>query len=137
VVGTFTECQELEGSGIQKGIQELQSLDWKYAQSPQFIFSTHPTEEDPRPRPDLPFNLPPWTRVFLRVKSGAIIESHISTAAEIGAANIQAQRIHATLSNRKLHEISDWEDVLTLIGESDSAADLRNVANWLNNRLGL
>jgi lipoate-protein ligase A len=70
------------------------------------------------------------------VKSGVIIESHISTAADIGTANLQARRIHTSLSNRKLHEISEWGDVLALIGETDSAADVRNVANWLNKRLG-
>ncbi|KAI1179942.1 hypothetical protein F4777DRAFT_405811 [Nemania sp. FL0916] len=43
---------------IRAGVTELRSRAWIYAQTPQFVFSTHPTAEDPRPRPDLPIDLP-------------------------------------------------------------------------------
>lgn len=78
VVGTVGEPQGVEEPEIQKGIAELkvgdqrkpfleannkkltahQSLDWKYIQTPQFTFSTFPTDEDPRERPPLPPSLP-------------------------------------------------------------------------------
>lgn len=43
---------------VQAGVAELRSRDWIYAQTPQFTFSSHPTADDPRPRPDLPADLP-------------------------------------------------------------------------------
>ena len=36
----------------------LQSREWVYGQTPQFTFSTHPSEDDPRERPRLPESLP-------------------------------------------------------------------------------
>jgi lipoate-protein ligase A len=39
---------------IAKGLAELKSLDWTYLQTPQFTFSSHITEDDPRERPPLP-----------------------------------------------------------------------------------
>ncbi|KAI1118067.1 hypothetical protein F5Y14DRAFT_296453 [Nemania sp. NC0429] len=43
---------------VRAGVAELRSLDWIYAQTPQFVFSSHPTADDPRPRPDPPADLP-------------------------------------------------------------------------------
>ncbi|KAB5583498.1 hypothetical protein GE09DRAFT_947662 [Coniochaeta sp. 2T2.1] len=43
---------------VRKGLEELQSLEWIYGQTPQFTFSTLPSEADPRPRPELPGYLP-------------------------------------------------------------------------------
>jgi lipoate-protein ligase A len=40
-----------------KGKRELLSREWVYGQTPQFSFSTHPTEADPRNRPALPFEV--------------------------------------------------------------------------------
>lgn len=43
--------------GIRAGRDELASRDWVYGQTPRFTFSTYPTEEDPRERPALPFDV--------------------------------------------------------------------------------
>ena len=43
----------LEIEKVQKGCEELRSRDWIYGQTPRFSFSTYPTEEDPRKRPEL------------------------------------------------------------------------------------
>ncbi|KAI1750621.1 hypothetical protein F4782DRAFT_541478 [Xylaria castorea] len=43
---------------VRAGVAELRSRDWVYAQTPQFTFSSHPTADDPRPRPDLPTDFP-------------------------------------------------------------------------------
>ncbi|KKZ64749.1 lipoate-protein ligase A [[Emmonsia] crescens] len=136
VVGGLADIHALEEPEIVKGIQELHSLEWKYCQSPQFTFSTYPTEEDPRPRPPLPADLPSSTRVFLRVKSGAIISSQISTSANTEQADTQSEKIHQLLANRKLHEISDWASVLDGSGAFDSQEEIRNVSNWLTSKLG-
>lgn len=47
----------LQLEGIRRGYEELQSKSWIWGQTPRFTFSTHPTEEDPRPRPELPFDV--------------------------------------------------------------------------------
>lgn len=47
----------LGNDGIRKGYEELESRAWVYGQTPRFTFSTGPTEEDPRVRPTLPFDV--------------------------------------------------------------------------------
>ncbi|OAX83388.1 hypothetical protein ACJ72_02249 [Emergomyces africanus] len=136
VVGGISDNHALEEPEIVKGIKELHSLEWKYCQSPQFTFSTYPTDEDPRPRPPLPSNIPSSTRLFLRVKSGAIVSSQISTSASPEQADIQSERTHQTLANRKLHEISNWASVLAGSGAFDSLEEIQNVSNWLTSKLG-
>ncbi|OJD27360.1 hypothetical protein ACJ73_01244 [Blastomyces percursus] len=135
-VGGLADINAFDEPEIVKGIQELHSLEWKYCQSPQFTFSTHPTEDDPRPRPPLPSNLPSSTRVFLRVKSGAIISCQISTSTHTEEANIQSEKIHQVLANRSLHEISDWAGLLAGSGAFDSQEVIQNVSNWLASKLG-
>jgi lipoate-protein ligase A len=45
------EEEALEKEEVVKGLRELTSPEWIFGQTPQFTFSTHPTEEDPRERP--------------------------------------------------------------------------------------
>ncbi|KAG5297461.1 lipoyltransferase [Histoplasma ohiense] len=135
-VGGLADIHALGEPEIVQGIQELHSLEWKYCQSPQFTFSTHPTDEDPRPRPPFPQYLPSSTRVFLRVKSGAIISSQISTSANPEQADVQSEQTGQILANRKLHEISDWAGVLAGSGAFDSQDEIRNVSSWLASKLG-
>ncbi|KAK2763899.1 Biotin/lipoate A/B protein ligase [Arachnomyces sp. PD_36] len=137
VVGTVGDWQVDEESRIQEGVQELKSLDWKYTQTPQFSFSTHPTEDDPRPRPPLPSNLPPSTRVSLQVNRGPIRDCHISLSPpETGNPDLEAKRVRETLGDRKLHEISDWSEVLSGMGDGldnpPSKENIDNLATWLN-----
>lgn len=42
---------------VADGCRELQSKSWIYGQTPRFVFSTFPTEDDPRKRPDIPFDV--------------------------------------------------------------------------------
>lgn len=51
----------LEVDEIRKGYRELKSKSWIWGQTPKFTLSTHPTEEDPRPRPQLPFDVSVYT----------------------------------------------------------------------------
>lgn len=64
-------CPQTHPSSLAAAIQlttnqkkTLQSLEWLYTQTPQFTFSTHPTQDDPRERPPLPANIPPYVRSF-------------------------------------------------------------------------
>ncbi|KAF7128307.1 hypothetical protein CNMCM5793_002849 [Aspergillus hiratsukae] len=135
VVGAQEGYGELE---IRKGIDELRSLEWKYTQTPQFTFSTFPFEEDPRQRPALPESLPPSTRIFLRLKHGAIIESEISVSSDPNVASEQARRVHEVLNGRKLHEIqlSQWNQLLTDgLGADVEATVAHELARFIGSKL--
>ncbi|WEW55423.1 lipoate-protein ligase [Emydomyces testavorans] len=151
VVGAVTHNNSVGVKEIEDDIREFQSLEWTYNQCPQFTFSTHPTEEDPRLRPDLPSHLHPSvcilsanlslhlieTHVFLRLKSGKITESQISMASESETAAFQSHRIHKVLQGRTLHEILDWKTILNDVsGLFSSPQDALNLADWLNSKLG-
>ncbi|GCB22249.1 putative lipoate-protein ligase A [Aspergillus awamori] len=139
VVGAVGEAQGYEEPEIKKGIDELRSLEWKYTQTPQFIFSTYPVEEDPRERPALPSSLPPSTRVFLRLKHGAILESHISVSSDSSVGSEQAARLQEALKGRKLHEIrpAHWKEVLyEQLGAEEDAATIEELARFVATKLG-
>ena len=57
VGGGDDEAALLGNNGIRQGYEELASRAWVYGQTPRFTFSTAPTEEDPRERPALPFDV--------------------------------------------------------------------------------
>ncbi|EEA27817.1 hypothetical protein TMatcc_003893 [Talaromyces marneffei ATCC 18224] len=107
VAGTVGEVQLQEVPEIQNTSQTMKSTDFKFLQTPEFTFSTFPTEEDPRLRPPLPSSLPPSTRIFLRAKKGIILEASISTSTE--ADTIQEQQRHSSekLINKTLHEMDE------------------------------
>ncbi|PWY76413.1 hypothetical protein BO94DRAFT_473259 [Aspergillus sclerotioniger CBS 115572] len=139
VVGAVGEAQGYEEPEIKKGIDELRSLEWKYTQTPQFLFSTYPVEEDSRERPALPPSLPPSTRVFLRLKHGAIIESHISMSPDSSIASEQAVRVHEALKGRRLHEIqpTQWQEVLyEQLGAEEEASSVEELARFIATKLG-
>ncbi|BAE57313.1 hypothetical protein BDV35DRAFT_42294 [Aspergillus flavus] len=139
VAGAVGESQGYGEPDIKKGIDELMSLEWKYTQTPQFIFSTYPIEDDPRERLPLPSTLPPATRVFLRLKHGAIIESHISTSGDASEASEQAARVHEALNGRKLHEITpaQWREVLLdRLGADVEDKSLVELAKFIGSKLG-
>ncbi|OJJ47488.1 hypothetical protein ASPZODRAFT_130982 [Penicilliopsis zonata CBS 506.65] len=144
VVGTVGETQASEPE-IQAGINELTSLEWKYTQTPQFTFSTFPTADDPRERSALPSYLPESTRVFLRLKHGAIIESEISLSADPAVASRQADAVHDALNGQSLHKLSsvtEWVHVLDRLALSprqsgDLDDDLiRRLAGFLAEQFG-
>jgi lipoate-protein ligase A len=58
------EDEALANEEVVKGVRELVSPDWIFGQTPQFTFSTHPTEEDPRERPEVVHTLPYGVSVF-------------------------------------------------------------------------
>lgn len=46
-----------QNDSVREGCDEMVSRDWMYGQTPRFTFSTRPTDEDPRERPGLPFDV--------------------------------------------------------------------------------
>ncbi|KAI1800704.1 hypothetical protein F4811DRAFT_556565 [Daldinia bambusicola] len=100
---------------IAKGYAELKSREWIYTQTPQFSFSTHPTEDDPRPRPSLPEDLPPDFRAAMTVRHGQITE--------ISGKDLPEE----SLKLAYLHHITDWR----------SMVNSEPVGRWLNNLFGV
>ncbi|KAK8026087.1 hypothetical protein PG990_003910 [Apiospora arundinis] len=98
---------------VMRGYEELKSLDWIYTQTPQFTFSTRPTEDDPRPRPPLPDYLPKDFDLSITARHGQITEAK--------GAGIET----SALDSVYLHKVHDWR---TLIGEP--------AGSWLNGVFG-
>ncbi|RYP12102.1 hypothetical protein DL765_007471 [Monosporascus sp. GIB2] len=112
---SLSEAQEVPE--LMKGYEELRSQksqEWLYTQTPQFTLSTHPTADDPRPRPALPAYLPQDFRAEITVRHGQI------TAVSGGC-------LPESLVSSYLHEISDWR----------SEVDDERVGRWLNGLLGV
>ncbi|RYP05619.1 hypothetical protein DL764_003680 [Monosporascus ibericus] len=99
---------------LMKGYEELRSQGWLYTQTPQFTLSTHPTADDPRPRPALPAYLPQDFRAEITVRHGQI------TAVSGGC-------LPQSLVSSYLHEVSDWR----------SEVDDDRVGRCLNGLLGV
>ncbi|KAI0437146.1 hypothetical protein F4803DRAFT_566277 [Xylaria telfairii] len=95
---------------VRAGVAELRSRDWIYTQTPQFTFSSHPTADDPRPRPDLPIDLR---------------SSFFPTDAELGG-SLDALK---SLKGLHLHHVDDWRTHVG--GENES------VGRWLNQLFGV
>ncbi|KAL2857779.1 hypothetical protein BJY01DRAFT_114937 [Aspergillus pseudoustus] len=142
VAGAVGDLEASRVPEIKMGLDELTSLEWKYTQTPQFTFSTFPIEEDPRERPALPSSLPTSvrsTRIFLRLKHGAIIESYISTSDEPTLAAEQASRVHEALNGRKLHELQlqQWTDILVnQLSPDEEPEAIQELARFIGSQFG-
>ncbi|KAI8959993.1 hypothetical protein F5Y11DRAFT_283107 [Daldinia sp. FL1419] len=99
---------------IAKGYDELKSLEWIYTQTPQFTFSTHPTEDDPRPRPSLTDNLLPNFQAAMTVRHGQITE-------------VSSESLPTSLESAYLHQITDWRPKVSS----------EPVGRWFNNLFGI
>ncbi|KAK7755855.1 hypothetical protein SLS62_002141 [Diatrype stigma] len=92
---------------LAKGYEELKT--------PQFTLSTHPTADDPRPRPPLPDYLPRDFRAEMTVRHGQI-------TAVSGSGAFSSESLVSTY----LHEVDDWR---LKVGDE-------HVGRWLNGLLG-
>ncbi|KAH8697161.1 hypothetical protein BGW36DRAFT_378087 [Talaromyces proteolyticus] len=121
VVGTLGESLAREVSDIQKTVSMLKSNDFKFLQTPEFTFSTFPTEADPRPRPPLPHSLPRTTSVFIRAKKGGILEAQISTSSDETIRVEQETRSQEYLCHKLLHEMDrqSWNEAIRAISSFD------------------
>ncbi|KAI1816655.1 hypothetical protein GGS20DRAFT_537142 [Poronia punctata] len=115
---------------IRKGTKELSSRDWIYAQTPQFVFSSHPTAGDPRPRPDLPTDLPP--SFFLSAADEEAPPGLQMTVRHAEITDVLApenSELQGSLKGLHFHRVTDWR---AHVGESNES-----VGRWLNRLLGL
>jgi lipoate---protein ligase len=108
---TVNDSDSRDYAGIQAGITELESPEWKFLQTPAFVFTNRQLPgESFQPRPHPP-SLPSSTKVILKAKHGIITESHISLSDNQDVADAEAQQIRAALQNKNLHEINNWKQV--------------------------
>ncbi|KAM7206397.1 Biotin/lipoate A/B protein ligase [Naviculisporaceae sp. PSN 640] len=128
------EESALQVPNIKKGLDELTSHEWIYGQTPLFTFSTHPTEDDPRPRPPLPEGLPEDLQITFSARHGQIQEASISGLFSPSHAELHDQVVDE-LFKHKLHTITNWEDIILPPSVKSAAPEdhlaARNVARWL------
>ncbi|KAF6813539.1 lipoyltransferase and lipoate-protein ligase [Colletotrichum sojae] len=118
------EEEAVEVDKVRKGIAELESREWIYGQTPLFSFSTHPSEDDPRERPELPgkFNL------SFEARHGLI------QAFALEGFSADAQALSSYMLDKKLWEMGDWAQHLRAGGPAGDEASL--VGEWMNSVLG-
>ncbi|KAL7907025.1 hypothetical protein GGI35DRAFT_102189 [Trichoderma velutinum] len=116
----------LQVDEIRRGYQELQSKNWIWGQTPRFTFSTHPTVDDPRPRPELPFDL----NMCLLAKHGVIEAMDIQHNDGTAVDALDISTFHAT----PLWEINDWTESLARAGLGSRLS--QEAGAWLNGMFG-
>ncbi|RCI16982.1 hypothetical protein L249_3075 [Ophiocordyceps polyrhachis-furcata BCC 54312] len=124
VYETFGTEDALAVGGVIDAYRETNGSGWLYGQTPQFTLSTHPTKDDARPRPSLPFNKDLRFRFVARHGKLEQVEieakgQHLGGSAIVGLA---------------LHEVSNWvEPLLQARLDSQLAVEL---GAWLDSVLG-
>ncbi|KAK3490500.1 uncharacterized protein B0T23DRAFT_163163 [Neurospora hispaniola] len=131
---------------IRKGMDELTSIPWIYGQTPQFTFSSRPTEDDPRERPPLNFEVQSDFNIQFTLRHGEFQTANVSGLKYEGSAmdgDIYDGMISQTLAKGsedgsavKLYEIKDWATVLksATAGQAFKVSDssLNSISQWLN-----
>lgn len=114
---------------VEKGYKELSSAEWVYCQTPQFTFSTHPTETDPRERQP-PAGVLPTFKAEMTIRHGKITECSFRGLVY----DREDTAVNEGLLGRNLNEITDWRQTLAQL----SPAWLPNTAtgHWLNDVFG-
>ncbi|EFQ35107.1 lipoyltransferase [Colletotrichum graminicola M1.001] len=115
-----------EEEKIRKGMKELESREWIYGQTPLFTFSTHPSEDDPRERPQLPGNF----NLTFEARHGLIQNFSLSGLPSGGGASSLSE----TMVNAQIWEIDDW--VRRLSAGGLNGKDASTIGEWLNSLLG-
>ncbi|KAL7926378.1 hypothetical protein ACQKWADRAFT_280131 [Trichoderma austrokoningii] len=116
----------LEVDEVAKGYRELKSKSWIWGQTPKFVFSTHPTEEDARPRPELPFDL----NINLSARHGVIEDMRITHSDGAAINGLDA----SVFQGASVWEISNWTELLNRAGLGDSVGE--EAGEWLNGMFG-
>lgn len=124
----------LENPAIRDLWREMKTIEWTFGQTPQFEFSTHPTERDERERPPLPSPLSASTRVFLEAKQGKILRFDTFLSSDILA---EEQPTNPYFEGRKLHDQDwTWEEALVQTSKLDRNMN-KSLATWLESMLPL
>ncbi|KAK4142008.1 uncharacterized protein C8A04DRAFT_38662 [Dichotomopilus funicola] len=124
-----TEKEALAIPSVVAGVRELASPEWIFGQTPQFTFSTRPTEDDPRERPDVSrYNLPDNFQTHLTLRHALIQSATLTGLAHHDFAlpddedHPDTLLSHALL-HTPLHHISDWRTTLRQAAASSELID--------------
>ncbi|KAH0496145.1 hypothetical protein TgHK011_003524 [Trichoderma gracile] len=116
----------LQVEEIRKGYEELRSKSWTWGQTPRFTFSTHPTQEDPRPRAELPFDL----NMRLVANHGVIEDMDIKHSDGAAVDGLDVSVFHGA----RVWEMDDWAALLARAGLGSNLSD--EAGHWLNHMFG-
>ncbi|KAL2185558.1 hypothetical protein L209DRAFT_766288 [Thermothelomyces heterothallicus CBS 203.75] len=131
------EEEALANDEVVKGLRELTSPDWIFGQTPLFTFSTHPTEDDPRERPEWTRALPRGFRARFTVHHGEIRSANVAGLkyADVIDEASQDAILGKALVHQRLHYVEDWRKTL---GEaSQIPVDVDDVGDFLNHMFGI
>ncbi|KAF4505927.1 hypothetical protein G6O67_007825 [Ophiocordyceps sinensis] len=112
----------LSVEGVRSGYEEMGSPKWTYGKTTRFTFCTHPFSEDPRPRPQVPFDL--------KVRFEAVY-------GQIKLFDVQGggHRVNTSaLVGHDFYRVRDWSERLAQAGLGD--ADAIKVGAWMSGVLG-
>jgi lipoate-protein ligase A len=135
------DADALEVQKVRTGYEELQSRGWIWGQTPHFTFSTYPTEDDPRERPNLPFDVS-YFGTALRLVTNAsqvnlqfqarhgIIEKLSIQGHQLASANLDP----SALVKKTLYDFDNWADELARVGVTEQNAI--EIGIWVNNVMG-
>ncbi|KAF2158602.1 hypothetical protein M409DRAFT_71547 [Zasmidium cellare ATCC 36951] len=112
------EDEWLEISSVRKGYDELQSLEWKYLQTPQFTISTKEQVEG--------------VNMELTVRYGAITNGSITFN---NGGSTSTFELPGAVVGLKLHELSSWEGDFCSPLEGLGPVEKMKLANWLHKML--
>ncbi|CAK7263761.1 hypothetical protein SEPCBS119000_000650 [Sporothrix epigloea] len=132
-------------SRLAKGYKEMMTTDWLFGQTPQFSFSTKPSEEDPRERPSRPSDVPLDFELSFTARHGCLQDVVISglpydpTGMKDAARAAEFDRAAAaSLHERILHEIVDWRAVLAEASPVPlDEAGAASIGRWLDEIFGV
>ncbi|KAK3392597.1 hypothetical protein B0T20DRAFT_421661 [Sordaria brevicollis] len=138
--------EQRELGNVRKGMDELTSVPWIYGQTPQFTFSSRPTEDDPRERPPLDLDVQSDFNLEFTLRHGEILTANVSglkyeeTPLDEDFYDGMVSQALAKPSDDgsavKLYEIKDWAAVLksATAGQSFKVSDssLNSISQWLN-----
>lgn len=122
----FDDDAALQVEEVRKGYEELGSKSWTWGQTPRFTFSTHPTQEDPRPRAEVPFDL----KMRLVANHGVIEDMEIKHRDGAAVDGLDASVFHGA----RIWEMDDWAASLARAGLGSSLSD--EAGQWLNHMFG-
>ncbi|KAI8683512.1 putative lipoate-protein ligase A [Fusarium keratoplasticum] len=115
----------LEIENIRKGYEELQSRSWIYGQTPRFTFSTFSYPEDPRPRPQLPFDL----KLRFEARHG-LVEKFAVEGASFPPTDVDMSALVAS----SIYHVPTWTDQLAQAGMAEG--DAVKIGSWMDDVLG-
>ena len=118
--------------------KEILTPEWRWAQTPAFVFSTVPVEgeNDLKPNADmlLETSFPEDAKVTFWVRNGAIEKTNISLSTDEAERDRQKTSASDALVGKKLWEIKDWRPLLKEL-DGWTSPQTAELTGWLNTML--